>query len=270
MIQTEQCTVLWDTATLRWSAVQPSAVDSFTLEYCRQYACEREGLRSISGIKGYEQRVLLQPNENYLFYIKSVNAGGASEQSEAALISTRGTRLHFLSETANSVLKVSEDRNSVEYPHDVYNEMSSVIECPAVMAELLPSLGHYYWETEVSKCKAYRIGIAYPNVSQTSTLGENSASWCLHCVPTSISCRFELLHERVESDIFVMDIPARIGTLLDYSQGRLFFFNAQNGQLLGTFRHTFTQPCHPVFVLEQPGNLELKMTMEVPEFVKHC
>ncbi|XP_026067919.1 cardiomyopathy-associated protein 5 [Carassius auratus] len=270
VIQTEQCTVLWDTATLRWSAVQPSAVDSFTLEYCRQYACEREGLRSISGIKGYEQRVLLQPNENYLFYIKSVNAGGASEQSEAALISTRGTRLHFLSETANSVLKVSEDRNSVEYPHDVYNEMSSVIECPAVMAELLPSLGHYYWETEVSKCKAYRIGIAYPNVSQTSTLGENSASWCLHCVPTSISCRFELLHERVESDIFVMDIPARIGTLLDYSQGRLFFFNAQNGQLLGTFRHTFTQPCHPVFVLEQPGNLELKMTMEVPEFVKHC
>ncbi|KAF4112941.1 cardiomyopathy-associated protein 5 [Onychostoma macrolepis] len=270
VIQTEQCTVLWDTATLRWSAVQPSAVDSFTLEYCRQYACEREGLRSISGIKGYEQRVLLQPNENYLFYIKSVNAGGASEQSEAALISTRGTRLHFLSETANSVLKVSEDRNSVEYPHDVYNKMSSIIECPAVMAELLPSLGHYYWETEVSKCKAYRIGIAYPNVSQTSTLGENSASWCLLCVPTSISCRFELLHDRVESDIFLVDIPARIGTLLDYSQGRLFFFNAQNGQLLGTFRHTFTQPCHPVFVLEQPGNLELKMTMEVPEFVKHC
>ncbi|KAL1274710.1 hypothetical protein QQF64_027524 [Cirrhinus molitorella] len=270
LIQTEQCTVLWDTATLRWSAIQPSAVDSFTLEYCRQYACEREGLRSISGIKGYEQRVLLQPNENYLFYIKSVNAGGASEQSEAALISTRGTRFHFLNETANSVLKVSEDRNSVEYPHDTYAKMSSIIECPAVIGELLPSLGYYYWETEVSKCKAYRIGIAYQTLSQTSTLGDNNASWCLHCVPTSISCRFELLHDRVESDIFVMDIPARIGTLLDYSQGRLFFFDAQNGQLLGTFRHTFTQPCHPVFVLEQPGHLELKMTMEVPEFVKHC
>ncbi|XP_067294269.1 cardiomyopathy-associated protein 5 [Pseudorasbora parva] len=270
VIQTEQCTVLWDTATLRWSSVQPSAVDFFTLEYCRQYACEREGLRSISGIKGYEQRVLLQPNENYLFYIKSVNAGGASEQSEAALISTRGTRFRFLSETANSVLKVSVDKNSVEYPHDTYSKMSSIIECPAVLGELLPSLGYYYWETEVSKCKAYRIGVAYQTVSRTSTLGESSASWCLHCVPTSISCRFELLHDCVESDIFVMDIPVRIGTLLDYSQGRLFFFNAQNGQLLGTFQHTFNQPCHPVFVLEQPGNLELKMTMEVPEFVKHC
>ncbi|XP_051546534.1 cardiomyopathy-associated protein 5-like isoform X2 [Myxocyprinus asiaticus] len=268
VIQTEQCTVLWDSATLRWSAVQPSAVDSFTLEYCRQYACEREGLRSISGIKGNEQRVLLQPNENYLFYIKSVNACGASEQSEAALISTRGTRFHFLSETAHSMLKVSEDRNSVEYTQDTYNKMSSVIECPAVMGELLPSLGYYYWETEVSRCKAYRIGVAYPTASQTSTLGENSTSWCLHCVPTSI--RFELLHDCVESDIFVMDVPTRIGTLLDYSQGRLFFFNVQNGQLLSTFQHTFTLPCHPVFVLEQPGNLELKMTMDVPEFVKHC
>ncbi|XP_026108413.1 cardiomyopathy-associated protein 5-like [Carassius auratus] len=85
-----------------------------------------------------------------------------------------------------------------------------------------------------------------------------------------IDCRFELLHDSVESDIFVMDIPVRICTLLDYSQGQLFFFNAQNGQLLGTFRHAFTRSCHPVVVLEYLGSLELKMTTEVPEFVKHC
>lgn len=46
--------------------------------------------RSISGIKNFEQKVLLQPNENYLFYIKAVNEAGSSEQSEAALISTKG------------------------------------------------------------------------------------------------------------------------------------------------------------------------------------
>lgn len=46
--------------------------------------------RSVSGIKGCEHKVLLQPNENFLFYIKSVNSAGASDQSEAALISTRG------------------------------------------------------------------------------------------------------------------------------------------------------------------------------------
>uniref|UniRef100_A0A8B9J706 Cardiomyopathy associated 5 n=1 Tax=Astyanax mexicanus TaxID=7994 RepID=A0A8B9J706_ASTMX len=269
VINPEACTVLWDSATLRWSSAQPSAVDSFTLEYCRQYAMEGEGLRSISGIKGYEQKVLLQPNENFLFYIKSVNAAGASEQSEAALISTRGSRFHLLTETANAVLKVFEDRNSVEYPQETYNQMSTLIECPAVMGELLPRVGYHYWETVVADCRAYRIGVAYQTAPQDSAVGDNSASWCLHCVPTSISCRFELLHDKVESDIFVMDVPRSIGTLLDFTQGRLVFFNAQNGQCLGSFQQSFRQPCHPVFVLETAGRLELKMTMEVPEFAKH-
>jgi len=40
----------------------------------------------------------------------------------------QGTRFRFLSETANSVLEVSEDRNSVEYPQDTYSKMSSIIE----------------------------------------------------------------------------------------------------------------------------------------------
>ncbi|KAI4893163.1 hypothetical protein NFI96_020681 [Prochilodus magdalenae] len=269
VIQPEACTVLWDSAILRWSSAQPSAVDSFTLEYCRQYAVEGEGLRSVSGIKGYEHKVLLQPNENFLFYIKSVNSAGASEQSEAALISTRATRFLLLSETANPVLKVSENRTSVEYPVETYNEMFSLIECPSVMGEILPLVGFHYWETVVAGCTAYRIGVAYKTAPKDSTVGDNSASWCLHCVPTSISCRFELLHDNVESDIFVIDVPVRIGTLLDFTQGRLVFFNAQNGQCLGSFQQTFSQPCYPVFVLERAGSLELKMTTEVPEFAKH-
>ena len=52
--------------------------------------------RSISGIGGNEQKVLLQPNENYLFYIRAVNEAGGSEQSEAALISTKGKAAHCL------------------------------------------------------------------------------------------------------------------------------------------------------------------------------
>lgn len=50
--------------------------------------------RSISGIRSCEQKVLLQPDENYLFYIKAVNEAGTSEQSEAALISTKGDKPH--------------------------------------------------------------------------------------------------------------------------------------------------------------------------------
>ncbi|KAI5088240.1 cardiomyopathy associated 5 [Silurus meridionalis] len=269
VINPEACTVLWDSATIRWSSSQPSAAETFTLEYCRQYALEGEGLRSVSGIKGYEHKVLLQPNENFLFYIKSVNRVGASDQSEAALISTRGTRFHLLSETANIVLKISEDKNSVQYPVKSYNKMPTLIECPAVRGELLPHVGYHYWETVVAGCTAYRIGVAYQTEPQDSTVGDSSTSWCLHCVPTSISCRFELLHDNVESDIFVTNVPARIGTLLDFTQGRLVFFNALNGQCLGSFQQAFSQPCYPVFTLERPGNLELKMTTEVPEFAKH-
>ncbi|KAG7318431.1 hypothetical protein KOW79_018186 [Hemibagrus wyckioides] len=268
VINPEACTVLWESATIRWSLSQPSAAESFTLEYCRQYALEGEGLRSVSGIRGCEHKVLLQPNENFLFYIKSVNSAGASEQSEAALISTRGTRFHLLSETANMALKVSEDQNSVQYPVETYNKMATLIECPAVRGELLPRVGYHYWETVVAGCKAYRIGVAYQTGPHDSTVGDSSTSWCLHCVPTSISCRFELLHDSVESDIFVTDVPTRIGTLLDFTQGRLVFFNAQNGQCLGSFQQAFSQPCYTVFTLERPGNLELKMTTEVPEFAK--
>ena len=55
--------------------------------------CLNNTSRSISGIKSCEHKVLLQPNENYLFYIKAVNEAGASEQSEAALISTKGKKI---------------------------------------------------------------------------------------------------------------------------------------------------------------------------------
>lgn len=76
---------------------------AFLLEYgffcwtfvtlCGRYQrCEKTLHRSISGIRSCEQKVLLQPNENYLFYIKAVNEAGVSEQSEAALISTKGSR----------------------------------------------------------------------------------------------------------------------------------------------------------------------------------
>lgn len=45
VIDTERCTVLWDSATLRWSSSERTPEQSYTLEYCRQYELEGEGLR---------------------------------------------------------------------------------------------------------------------------------------------------------------------------------------------------------------------------------
>lgn len=45
LIDTERCTVMWDSATLRWSSAKQTREQNYTLEYCRQYELEGEGLR---------------------------------------------------------------------------------------------------------------------------------------------------------------------------------------------------------------------------------
>ncbi|XP_042276142.1 cardiomyopathy-associated protein 5 [Thunnus maccoyii] len=268
VIDTECCTVTWDSAMLRWSSGTQTG-QSYTLEYCRQYELEGEGLRSISGIKSCEHRVLLQPNENYLFYIKAVNEAGASEQSEAALISTKGTRFHLLKDSAHPALELSADETTLHYSQDTYEHVPPTDkQCPSILGELLPARGHYYWETIVSGSEAYRLGVAYSTANKNSPLGEDSLSWCLQCIPSPSGCRYQLLHNDVQSSVFAIELPERVGILLDYQLGRLSFYNAQSGQLLGTFSQRFTQMCHPALALEMPGHLEVSMVPEVPEFAK--
>ncbi|XP_023658774.1 cardiomyopathy-associated protein 5 [Paramormyrops kingsleyae] len=269
VIETERCTVCWDSAVIRWSPGHPETAESFTLEYCRQYACEGEGLRSISGIRSCEQKVLLQPNESYLFYIKAVNTAGASDQSEATLISTRGTRFHLLKNTGHPALELSEDMNTVHWRDEAFAQ-TGADRYPGILGEVLPPRGYHYWETSVSDCKAYKIGVTYDSTLHYSPLGENSTSWCLHCIPTSDSCHFELLHDSLQTSIIAAVAPARIGTMLDFTRGRLSFFNSESGQLLGSSLHPYSRACHPALVLEQPGSLALHAVLEVPEFAKHC
>ncbi|NWW51144.1 CMYA5 protein, partial [Pedionomus torquatus] len=258
-IKAEDCTVCWDTATIRWCTNLASA-ESFTLEYCRQHSPEGEGLRSFAGIKRPELKVSLEPSVNYFFYLRAVNPFGTSEQSEAALISTKGTRFRLLSDTAHPALQISSNSTVICLP-----EKAKFPGIASVLGELLPAQGHHYWETVVSACRSYRIGICYEATSQSSVLGLSDTSWCMRCCPT----KNRFLHSSVMSDVCVTEHPARIGILLDYSGGRLLFFNAEKGLVLFTIRHRFTDAAHPAFALEKAGVLTLRMGMEMPEFVKH-
>ncbi|XP_030322837.1 cardiomyopathy-associated protein 5 isoform X2 [Calypte anna] len=262
-IKAEDCTVCWDTATIRWSASSGSA-ESFTLEYCRQHSPEGEGLRSFAVIKKPELKVSLEPNVNYFFYLRAVNPFGTSEQSEAALISTKGTRFHLLSDTAHPALQISSNTTVICLP-----EKAKFTGFPSVLGELLPARGRHYWETVVSACRSYRIGICYEITSQSSVLGLTDTSWCMQCCPTQTSFLYRFLHTGVMSDVHVTEHLSRIGILLDYSSGRLLFFNAERGLLLFTIRHKFTDAAHPAFSLEKPGVLTLRTGMELPEFVKN-
>ncbi|KFP73197.1 Cardiomyopathy-associated protein 5, partial [Acanthisitta chloris] len=262
-IKAEDCTVCWDTATIRWRAGSVSA-ESFILEYCRQHSPEGEGLRSFAGIKKPELKVSLEPNVNYFFYLRAVNPFGTSEQSEAALISTKGTRFRLLSDTAHPALQISSNATVIHLPER--NKLSGF---PSVLGELLPAQGCYYWEIIVSACRSYRIGICYESIPQSSVLGLSDTSWCMRCCPTQTSFLYRFLHTGVMSDIHVTEHLARIGILLDYSGGRLLFFNAERGLVLFAIRHKFTDAAHPAFALEKAGVLTLCTGMELPEFVKH-
>ncbi|XP_010193262.1 PREDICTED: cardiomyopathy-associated protein 5-like, partial [Mesitornis unicolor] len=261
-IKAEDCTVCWDTATVRWHTSLASA-ESFTLEYCRQHSPEGEGLRSFAGIKRPELKVSLEPNVNYFFYLRAVNPFGTSEQSEAALISTKGTRFRLLSDTAHPALQVSSNATVIRLP-----EKSKFTGFPSVLGELLPARGRHYWEIVVSACRSYRIGICYETIPRSSILGLGDTSWCMRCCPTQTSFLYRFLHTGVMSDVHVTEHPARIGILLDYSDGRLLFFNAERGLMLFSTRHTFTDAVHPTFALEKAGVLTLRTGMELPEFVK--
>ncbi|KFP68261.1 Cardiomyopathy-associated protein 5, partial [Cariama cristata] len=262
-IKAEDCTVCWDTATVRWRAGSASA-ESFTLEYCRQHSPEGEGLRSFADIKRPELKVSLEPNVNYFFYLRAVNPFGTSEQSEAALISTKGTRFRLLTDTAHPALQILSNASVIRLP-----EKTKFTGFPSVLGELLPARGHHYWEIVVSACRNYRIGICYEATSQTSILGLSDTSWCMWCCPTQTSLLYRFLHTGVMSDVHVTEHPARIGILLDYSGGRLLFFNAERGLVLFAIRHKFTDAAHPAFALEKAGVLALRTGMELPEFVKH-
>uniref|UniRef100_A0A2K6GIE0 Cardiomyopathy-associated protein 5 n=1 Tax=Propithecus coquereli TaxID=379532 RepID=A0A2K6GIE0_PROCO len=261
VIRAEDCTVCWNTATIRWRPANPEATETYTLEYCRQHSPEGEGLRSFSGIKGLQLKVNLQPNDNYFFYVRAINAFGTSEQSEAALISTRGTRFLLLRETAHPALQISSNGTVISF-----TERRRLTEIPSVLGEELPACGQHYWETTVTDCPAYRLGICSSSAVQAGTLGQGDTSWYMHC---SEPQRYTFFYSGITSDVHVTERPARVGILLDYNHQRLLFINAESGQLLFIIRHRFNESVHPAFALEKPGKCTLHLGIEPPDSARH-
>ncbi|XP_054434509.1 cardiomyopathy-associated protein 5 [Pteronotus mesoamericanus] len=261
VIRVEDCTVCWNTATIRWQSANPEATETYTLEYCKQHCPEGEGLRSFSGIKGLQLKVNLQPNDNYFFYVRAINAFGTSEQSEAALISTRGTRFRLLRETAHPALQISSDGTVISF-----SERRRLTEIPSVLGEELPAFGQHYWETTVTDCPAYRLGICSSSAVQAGALGQGETSWYMHC---SEPQRYTFFYSGIVSDVHVTERPARVGILLDHTNQRLLFINADSGQLLFIIRHRFSEGVHPAFALEKPGKCTLHLGIEPPDSARH-
>uniref|UniRef100_A0A8C6RMA0 Cardiomyopathy associated 5 n=1 Tax=Nannospalax galili TaxID=1026970 RepID=A0A8C6RMA0_NANGA len=255
VIRAEDCTVCWNTATVRWRPANPEATETYTLEYCRQNSPEGEGLRSFSGIKGLQLKVNLQPHDNYFFYVRAINAFGTSEQSEAALISTRGT---------SSLCRARNAQAFAFLPSATQRRHPEQI--PSVLGEELPACGQHYWETTVTDCPAYRLGICSSSAMRAGTLGQGETSWYMHC---SEPQRYTFFYSGIVSEVHATERPARVGILLDYTNQRLLFINAESGQLLFIVRHRFIEGVHPAFALEKSGKCTLHLGIEPPDSIRH-
>eukprot|EP00062_Callorhinchus_milii_P007714 gi/632949644/ref/XP_007890279.1/ PREDICTED: cardiomyopathy-associated protein 5 [Callorhinchus milii] len=268
VLNPEECSVCWDSATIRWSSADLDDVDIFTLEFHRQSDLRRSTFRSVSGIRGCEQTVKLQPQEDFLFYITAVNDIGSSDKSRPALISTKRTRFHLNKETVPPNLQLSEDGTVIHYHEPSVENENQLNEYPPVLGEPLPTSGQHYWETTVDRCQAYRIGVAYPITTRNCTLGQSLASWCMRYYVTPAGHKYEFLHNSAAHEVFITDFVTRVGILLNGDGSQLSFFNAQSGQLLHSFQHRFTDLICPAFTVEKPVFLAVCTGAELPEFAK--
>ncbi|XP_032874480.1 cardiomyopathy-associated protein 5 [Amblyraja radiata] len=269
LINSAECTVSWDSATIRWTtAGDLNAVDFFILEFHRQNDLQKSKFRSVAGIRGCEQTVSLPPMENFLFFVKAVNSLGPSDISKPALISTKSTRFHLNKETAPPNMQLSEDGTVIHFDDLAMEGASPLSESSAVLGETLPARGRHYWEVRVDRCEAYRIGVVYP-VADIHALGTSNTSWCMRYFATPAGHRYEFIHDSTLHDVLLTDFTASVGVFADCGGGLLSFFNAHNGQLLHTFRHQFVDFICPAFVVEKPGFLSVCTGVDLPEFAKH-
>uniref|UniRef100_A0A803K6N5 B30.2/SPRY domain-containing protein n=1 Tax=Xenopus tropicalis TaxID=8364 RepID=A0A803K6N5_XENTR len=230
---------------------------TFNLSVEKQPVTYQLILRSVAGIRDQQLKVTLQPNENYFFYVRAANVAGSSEQSEAALISTKGTRFHLLRDTAHPVLELSPDGTDISISEQ--SEIIGLVTAFCVFHCVLPASGCHYWEMTVAGCKGYSIGATFQPSQEEYDLEQDSTSWCMHY-------SYKFLHNEVFSEVRLTEPPDRIGILLDYRTGRLSFYNVPKRQVLYTFRNRFQEASHPTFALETPGNLYLHTGIELPPF----
>ncbi|XP_072906106.1 cardiomyopathy-associated protein 5-like [Hemitrygon akajei] len=267
MINAEDCTVCWDSATIRWTSGDLNTIDFFILEFHKQNYHQKSKFRSMAGIRGCEQTVSLPPLENFLFFVKAVNSLGCSDTSKPALISTKSTRFHLNKETIPPSMQLSEDGTVIHFDDQAMENENPLTEYCSVLGEALPPRGQHYWEVTVDRCEAYRIGVTYPSTRNCS-LGRSNKSWCMRYYATAAGYRYEFLHNSTSHDVLLTEFPTSVGVFVDCDSGQLLFFNAHNGQLLHTFRHQFTDFIYPAFVVEKPGFLSVCTGIELPKFAK--
>ncbi|XP_046698434.1 SPRY_PRY_C-I_1 domain-containing protein isoform X1 [Silurus meridionalis] len=103
--------------------------------------------------------------------------------------------------------------------------------------------GKHYWEVDVKGKNDWRIGVVKESAPRNGFSKLNTATgyWTLRLQ----FCRLMALTEPVTK--LNQAPPSKIGEHLDYEEGKLTFYNAENRKHIYTFKEEFRETVYPVF-----------------------
>uniref|UniRef100_A0A8C2J5T2 Fibronectin type III and SPRY domain containing 1-like n=1 Tax=Cyprinus carpio TaxID=7962 RepID=A0A8C2J5T2_CYPCA len=301
------CLVIDNEVTVAWRMpVEDSKIDHYILEYRKTKheglprVKDEQRWEVVDDIKSTEHTLQgLRFDTRFMnFRVRACNKAAAGDYSDPVTLETRAFNFGFDSTSSHLNLKV-EDR-SVEWDPQGGKgvdskvkgkenkgrsgtpspKRTSVTRSPAprgardrftgesytVLGDTSVESGQHYWEVKPQKdCKSYSVGLAYRNLGKFDQLGKTSTSWCIH-INNWLQNSFAAKHNNKAKNLDV-PVPDSVGVYCDFDRGQLSFYNAENKQLLHTFKVKFTQPVVPAFMV-WCGGLTLSTGLQIPSAVR--
>uniref|UniRef100_A0AAY4A1H0 FSD1L protein n=1 Tax=Denticeps clupeoides TaxID=299321 RepID=A0AAY4A1H0_9TELE len=305
-IDVQDCLVVDNTVTVSWKMpVEDSKIDHYILEFRKSNheglprVKDEHSWEVVDSIKTTEYSLTgLNFDSKFMnFRVRACNKAAAGEYSDPVTLETRAFNFSFDSTSSHLNLKV--DDRSVEWdpqggkgleskikgkenkgsgtpsPKRVSATRSPAVrggrdrftgESYTVLGDTSIDYGQHYWEVKALKDgKSYSIGVAFKNLGKFDQLGKTNTSWCIH-INNWLQNSFAAKHNNKAKTLEVI-VPDRIGIYCDMDGGQLSFYNAENKQLLHTFKTKFSQPVVPAFMV-WCGGLTLSTGLQVPSAVK--
>ncbi|XP_072368780.1 tripartite motif containing 105 [Scyliorhinus torazame] len=157
-------------------------------------------------------------------------------------------RLTFDSNTAHPNLALSEDLTSVSEVNEqqlVPNNPERFVKCVNILTSQGFTGGRHYWEVGVDGKTKWDLGVAKESVDRKVVvkIAPSNGYWSLRLRDRDQYWAGTLPWKRLP----IQRKPKRIGLFLDFDDGRLSFYDAEDMSHLLTFRQPFSERVFPFF-----------------------